>query len=1239
MDNVDEVLEAFHIGFIVAAFVLKTGRVPAAIKLFKECLILLKSKALEGERELLASIHECIFLQMFNGYVLMKDRTNAMECGRDLLGLTRRNRKKDVDQKVTYELAEMHLFLGRYEEAKEFYLKALSIMIETGDKKGLLACYKNLGFVLWSLGEFVEAKECHQKALAIAKESGDKYGECACYGSLGNVYKSQGEYVVAKDYYENALKVLKTFDDMGMEALIYGNLGNVLQSLGDYANAIETHEKALKIAKNIGDKEKEAWCYRNLGGLFRSTGKQGQAVEFNEKAVAIAKEVSDRNGVALAYLNLGILSQSPGEYLKAEAYLQKALLIIKEMGTKNKESEASCYVNLGNVCHSLGKYAEAKEHSEKALHIAKVIGDRKMESLSYGNLGTVFESLGEYFKSIKNLEEALSISEELGDREEEARHCGNLGVTFQSLGENDKAKEYQGRALKIRKKIGDRKGEASSYLNLGEVSRSIGKYGEAKEHIKKALMITKAIGNRENEAMCYGNLGTVLVRLGEFAGAYKYYKKALEIRSEIGHRQGEAADYANLGIVFKFQGRYTEAMKYIEMALEIFKEFGDRKGEAIGFGNLGSVFLSLGEYAKAQEYYCKALTIATDISHRKAEAASCGHLGNVCRLLREYTKAKDYHEKALEISKETGDKGAEAWCYKQMGTLFQCLGEYAMAQENYEKSLAMSKQMGNRIGEASSYGKLGIVSLLQGEYAKAKQYHEKALLMSSEAEDIENEMDSLSNLAMIMLLEGNVDEAKSLLLARIHKFERILSFMIDADDQIKISLFDEHAHAYQFLSFLFSFTQNPDQALYTVELGRARALADLMSAQYSLPKQISHNPQTWMGIESIMENERKCICLYISYAFHLILLWIIKSDEPIRLRAIDVNTCFIDKVFVRYVDEMFGTEIVRQFHTLSPEQCEDRSWFSSNTKEDSLAAARLAEEDEVKNQQPIPTLSECYNMIIAPVAEFLDEAEIIIVPDRYFFKVPFAALQDENGKYLSESFKIRIVPSLTALKLIHDSPSDYHSQTGVLTVGDPDVGVVLYRGDVYKPPRLPFAEMEAEMITQLLGAKTLVGKQATKQAVLQSISSFSLVHFAAHGNVERGEIALAPSPASKTPPEEKDYLLTIRDISEVRLRAKLVVLSCCHSARGHIKAEGAVGIARAFLGSGARSVLVALWAIEDKATKHFMSRFYEHLVLGESASESLHEAMQWMRANGFPEVGQWAPFMLIGDNVSFDFGN
>ena len=50
-----------------------------------------------------------------------------------------------------------------------------------------------------------------------------------------------------------------------------------------------------------------------------------------------------------------------------------------------------------------------------------------------------------------------------------------------------------------------------------------------------------------------------------------------------------------------------------------------------------------------------------------------------------------------------------------------------------------------------------------------------------------------------------------------------------------------------------------------------------------------------------------------------------------------------------------------------------------------------------------------------------------------------------------------------------------------------------------------------------------------------------------------------------------------------------------------------------------------------------MSHFYEHLVRRERASESLHQSMRWMRENGFSEVRQWAPFMLIGDNVSLDF--
>ena len=377
-------------------------------------------------------------------------------------------------------------------------------------------------------------------------------------------------------------------------------------------------------------------------------------------------------------------------------------------------------------------------------------------------------------------------------------------------------------------------------------------------------------------------------------------------------------------------------------------------------------------------------------------------------------------------------------------------------------------------------------------------------------------------------------------------------------------------------------------------------------------------------------------------------LWVLKENEPGLFRLTDVNKCFGNKGSKRKVDEIFGEDsALRRFHVLNQGDCEDRSLFPSDAShsagqsslQENMAAVRLVEKESEKDQQPVPTLAECYNMIIAPVADLvLDKSELIIVPDSILYKVPFAALKDESGKYLSETFRIRIVPSLNTPKLIQDSPADYHSKTGALIVGESDVSEVLYKGRVERFCPLPCARREAEMIGRLLGAQLLLGNQATKGAVLQSIHSVSLIHFAAHGNAERGEIALAPKCPINGIPREEDYLLTMADISEVQLRVELVVLSCCHSASGQVRAEGVIGIARAFLGSGTRSVLVASWALGDSTTEQLMSRFYEHLVRGESASESLHQAMKWMRSNGYPDVRDWAPFMLIRDNVTFDFG-
>ena len=249
---------------------------------------------------------------------------------------------------------------------------------------------------------------------------------------------------------------------------------------------------------------------------------------------------------------------------------------------------------------------------------------------------------------------------------------------------------------------------------------------------------------------------------------------------------------------------------------------------------------------------------------------------------------------------------------------------------------------------------------------------------------------------------------------------------------------------------------------------------------------------------------------------------------------------------------------------------------------------------------------------------------------------PYAAFMDLKSNYLCETLRIRVLPSLSSVRLIQNCPSDWHSKTGALLVGDPWVQEVVY--EEMRLEQLEWAKKEVQMIGEILQTVPLVGKQATKDEVLRRISSVALVHIAAHGKMETGEIALAPNTTRSSEDPAEDYILTMKDVLKAQIRARLVVLSCCHSARGEVKSEGVVGIARAFLGAGARSVLVSLWAIDDEATMEFMKFFYLQLVHGRSASEALTKAMNSMReSDRFSAVKYWAPFVLIGDDVTLEF--
>jgi len=108
-----------------------------------------------------------------------------------------------------------------------------------------------------------------------------------------------------------------------------------------------------------------------------------------------------------------------------------------------------------------------------------------------------------------------------------------------------------------------------------------------------------------------------------------------------------------------------------------------------------------------------------------------------------------------------------------------------------------------------------------------------------------------------------------------------------------------------------------------------------------------------------------------------------------------------------------------------------------------------------------------------------------------------------------------------------------------------------------------------------------------------------------------------------------DGRLTMREIQRTwDLQAALVTLSACETALGRdAGGEGFVGFTQALLLSGARSVCLSLWKVDDTATALLMRRFYANLLgarPGRSQpmpkAEALAEAKAWLRGLGGAEA-------------------
>jgi CHAT domain-containing protein len=174
------------------------------------------------------------------------------------------------------------------------------------------------------------------------------------------------------------------------------------------------------------------------------------------------------------------------------------------------------------------------------------------------------------------------------------------------------------------------------------------------------------------------------------------------------------------------------------------------------------------------------------------------------------------------------------------------------------------------------------------------------------------------------------------------------------------------------------------------------------------------------------------------------------------------------------------------------------------------------------------------------------------------------------------------------------------------------------------------------------------GRQAREDHVRALLGDRAVVHFATHGVVHDGDalgsfLGLAGAGGSAS----DDGRLTAAEIHQLSMAADLVFLSACRTASGRVSGDGVVGLTRAFLAAGSRSVVATLWDVSDDVAREIVRRFYPAWKRTGGKAAALREAqlavLQALRrgelrvetpAGAFtlPEhPALWAPFVLQGE--------
>jgi tetratricopeptide (TPR) repeat protein len=781
-------------------------------------------------------------------------------------------------------------------------------------------------------------------------------------------------------------------------------------------------------------------------------------------------------------------------------------------------------------------------------------------------------------------------------------------------------------------------------------------YENALDDYARALELAKADRNSRLVAVIINRIGDIYQAQGKIQEAVMAYGAALQALAG-GDESKVNEVISRLSQVAKsFYGKPETIpdLYNVKVAESLESEVNDLTLPIKLWLNEGNAYLRQSQEAPALNAYQEALKYPEITTNLLLKAYAIANIGEIRRRQDKLDLAETELNQALQLFDDAGEPLEKRRAIAFLAALYRNRQQFDRSKTLYREALLLYDLAKDDLGKGRVLAALGRLDLEQNRFDDARSNYQQAKVLAEAKNDREVLGYCDWGLGCCHQAAGELTEAIASFQSSLNLIELRQKNL--RTDEGKVSFLDSSKDVFDRMLIAHLDLVKRDggdyqAALEIAESARGRALNDLMARTVNGHSQLEQDStQTNVGGSSdlIIQASPGTGIDSSDRADNIQSTTIDGSVELIPLARL-VFYVLLDRIAIfavtaegkvsGYVSPIGCDRLEQKVVQLRRAMQVDEAARGLDLRKLVLIPEPIATETVIPVASVETLLQEFYLDLIAPVADILPtEGTLVIEPHASLWLVPFAALQLPDRTWMSDRWSLVYTPSIQTLTEIRTEPSYAPlERSQVLVVGNPLMPkITLPNGTKISLQPLSGAEAEAKAIVSAVDDREytlLLQEQATESAVKECAQTHNIIHLATHG------IAYTDNPLDSfvafSPTATDNGLLTAREVAQNRyLPADTIVLSACQTGLGRVSGDGMLGLSRAFLIAGARTVVVSQWSVSDSATKELMVAFYQHYLASGNKAIALQLAMQKVRS--IPEYAHpryWSAFVIVGAEV------